>query len=238
MKSISIIIPAYNEEKRLGKTLSLWQDFLKTEKFGYKITEIIVVDDGSQDKTCQIAESFSNALPMKVIKIKPNMGKGNAVRAGIKNAIGDFIFIYDADAAVLPEEIEKLLLQINNANVIIGSRVAVGAKAKRDFIRKFIGACFHLLCLPLLPNIKDASCGAKLFEKKCAQKIFEQQRINRFAFDIEILWLAKKLKFKTKEVGIIWTEIPGSKVNVLKDGFEMFFSVLGLYKRAILDKIK
>ena len=96
-----------------------------------------------------------------------------------------------------------------------------------------MGFCFHIFCYPLLPKIKDASCGAKLLKKTAAQKIFSKQKIDRFAFDIEMLWLAKKMNFKIKEIGIIWQEIPGSKVNVLRDAPEMFFSVLGLYKRAI-----
>jgi dolichyl-phosphate beta-glucosyltransferase len=85
-----------------------------------------------------------------------------------------------------------------------------------------------------LPRIKDASCGAKLFKTEPAKKIFDLQKINRFAFDIEILWLAKKMDLKIKEVGIVWQEISGSKVRILKDGTEMFLSVLGLYKRALL----
>ena len=234
MKTISVIIPAYNEERRLGKTLSLWQDFLKTENSNHKITEIIVVDDGSEDRTCQVAKSFNNNLPVKIIEIKPNMGKGHAVRTGVKKSSGDLIFIYDADAAVEPEEINKLLLQTKNADIIIGSRTAVGAKTKISFIRNIVGICFHLLCLPLLPGIKDASCGAKLFEKNCAKKIFSEQKINRFAFDIEILWLAQKLNFKIKEIGVVWQEIPGSKVRVFKDGLEMFISVLSIYKRHLL----
>jgi dolichyl-phosphate beta-glucosyltransferase len=100
--------------------------------------------------------------------------------------------------------------------------------------RRIIGICFHILCYPLLPKIKDASCGAKLLKTNIAKQIFNLQKINRFAFDIEILWLAQKSNFKIKEVGVTWQEIPGSKVNILKDGFEMFFSVLGLYKRNLL----
>lgn len=234
MKTISVIIPAYNEEKRLNKTLSLWQDFLKIENFDYKITEVIIVDDGSKDKTCQVAKSFSNNLPIKIIEIKPNMGKGRAVKTGVLACNGDFILVYDADAATPPEETNKLFASINEADLVIGSRTTFGSNAKISFHRRFIGLLFHLLCLPLLPKIKDASCGAKLFKKNCAKKIFEQQKINRFAFDIEILWLAKKLNFKTKEISVMWQEIPGSKIKILRDGLEMFISVLGIYKRHLL----
>jgi len=92
--------------------------------------------------------------------------------------------------------------------------------------------------LPLIPKIKDASCGVKLIKTDVAKKIFERQYIKRFAFDIEILWLAKNMNYHIKEAGVKWDEIPGSKVKVSRDSVEMFFSVLGLYKRAILDKIK
>jgi len=235
MKTVSVLIPAYNEEKRLSKTLQKWQDFLSEENnLEYKVVEIIIIDDGSADNTLGVAQYFKELLPIKTIQIEKNQGKGNAVRAGVKSAIGDLIFIYDADAAVLPEEINKLLLEIKNSDIIIGSRVAKGSKTKMSFMRRFIGICFHIFCYPLLPKIKDASCGAKLFKSGTAKKIFELQKINRFAFDIEILWLAKKLNFEIKEIGIVWQEIPGSKVSVIKDGFEMFLSVLSLYKRAIL----
>jgi glycosyltransferase involved in cell wall biosynthesis len=235
MKTISIIIPAYNEEKRLPATLEKWQILLAKKNPNYKVAEIIIVDDGSKDKTISVAQYFKKSLPIKIIEVKPNKGKGNAVRAGVKKAVGDLIFIYDADAAVLPEEIEKLLSKIDNADIVIGSRTAKDSKTKMSFKRKLVGKCFHIICYPLLPKIKDASCGAKLSKTDVAKKIFELQKIDRFAFDIEILWLAKKLNFKIQEVGIIWQEIPNSKVNIIKDSFEMFFSVLGLYKRALLS---
>lgn len=235
MQTISVIIPAYNEEKRLPRTLQKWQNFLKNNNLEYKVIEIIIVDDGSADNTLDAAESFKNHLPIKAIKIKENKGKGNAIKTGVKTAVGDLIFAYDADAAVLPKEIKKLLPQIGDADIVIGSRTAKDSKIKMSFTRRLVGMCFHAFCYPLLPEIKDASCGAKLFKADAAKKIFSMQKINRFSFDIEILWLAKKLNFKIKEVGIIWQEAPGSKVNLLKDSFEMFFSVLGIYKRNLLD---
>jgi len=239
MQTISIIIPCYNEEKRLPTTLENWQKFLdEWNSKEFKILEIIVIDDGSTDKTSQIANFYKKYLPIKIIKISPNKGKGNAVREGVKNSFGDFIFIYDADSATPVQEIEKLLLQSKNFDIIIGSRTLKNSKAKISVKRKFVGRCFHLFCFLLLPKIKDASCGAKLFKTNVAKKIFEMQKIDRFAFDIEILWLAKKMGFKIKEVGVAWKEIPGSKVNLVKDSTEMFFAVLGLYKKNISNKIK
>jgi dolichyl-phosphate beta-glucosyltransferase len=235
MKNISVIIPAYNEEKRLGKTLIKWQCFLNNLNPDYKIYEILVVDDGSNDKTIAVAQLFNKILPIKIIKINQNTGKGNAVRNGVLKSNGDLIFIYDADAAVEPSEINKMLEYYDETDIIIGSRVAKGSKTKISAFRRFVGLCFHLYCLPLLGNIKDASCGAKIFKKAPAKKIFSIQKINRFAFDIEILWLSKKLNYKIKEVGIEWQEIPGSKVNVLKDSLEMFISVLHIYKKQFLN---
>jgi len=244
METVSVLIPAYNEEKRLPKTLGLWQEFMSrlsmrasNENNEFDIIEIIIVDDGSCDKTVQLAESFNN-LPIEIIRIMPNKGKGNAVRQGVKIAKGSFIFIYDADAAVLPQTLNILFTETKKSDIIIGSRTSFGSKTKMSFFRKFVGFCFHIFCYPLLTNIKDASCGAKLLKKTVAQKIFAEQKIDRFAFDIEMLWLAKKMNFRIKEVGINWREIPGSKVNVLRDAPEMFFSVLGLYKKDILSKLK
>jgi dolichyl-phosphate beta-glucosyltransferase len=238
MKTISVIIPAYNEAKRLPETLKKWQIFLSHNKNDFLIKDIIVVDDGSADKTILAAESFGNFLPVKTIKIYPNQGKGNAVKTGVKKADSDFILIYDADAATPPEEIGRLFSETKNADFVIGSRIIDGAKTTMSFKRKFVGKCFHFLCLPLIPKIRDASCGVKLIKTDIAKKIFERQYIKRFAFDIEILWLAKKMNCQIKEVGVKWDEIPGSKVKVSRDSVEMLFSVLGLYKKAILDKIK
>jgi len=234
MQTISIIIPAYNEKKRLPKTLTKWQDFLSHNTTNFIIKEILIVDDGSTDKTAGISNSFKNILPIKTIEIKPNQGKGNAVKAGVDNSNSDFIFIYDADAAVLPQELKKLFNEIKTADIVIGSRLAKGSKTSMSNLRKFIGKCFHLLCFPLIPKIKDASCGAKLLKTDIAKKIFAKQKIKRFAFDIEILCVAKKMGLKIKEVGIEWKEIPGSKVNIIKDGTEMLLAILGLYKRALL----
>jgi dolichyl-phosphate beta-glucosyltransferase len=136
---------------------------------------------------------------------------------------------------VPPNDIKKIVSQIENADIVIGSRTARGADAKISLMRRIVGASFHLFCLPLLPEIKDASCGAKLFKINSAKKIFQMQKLDRFAFDIEILWLAKKLNYKIKEVGIEWREVPDSKVKVSRDAPEMFFSVLGIYKRNFLN---
>jgi glycosyltransferase involved in cell wall biosynthesis len=238
MKTISVIIPAYNEEKRLPETLKKWQTFLSHNKNNFLINKIFIIDDGSTDKTVSIAESFRDSLPIKIHKISPNQGKGNAVKAGIKNAESDFILIYDADAATPPEELNKLFFETKNADFVIGSRIINGAETTMSPRRKFIGRCFHFLCMPIIPKIKDASCGVKLIKTSIAKNIFERQYIKRFAFDIEILWLAKKINCQIKEIGVKWDEIPGSKVKVSRDSIEMFFSVLSLYKRAILDKIK
>lgn len=234
METISLIIPAYNEEKRLAKTLLLWQKFLEKNALGHKVLEIIIADDGSTDNTVKIAESFKQNLPIKIIKINPNQGKGNAVKQGVRASQGNLVFIYDADAATRPEEIKKLLEYIGKFDFVIGSRTAKGADSKISFIRRIIGACFHIVCWPLISDIKDASCGAKLLRKTAAEKIFSEQKIKRFAFDVEILWLAKKYGIDIKEVGLKWKEIPGSKVKIFKDGAEMFISVLGLYKRQLL----
>jgi len=234
MKTISILVPAYNEEKRLPSTLKKWQKFLVARNnLNYEISEIIIIDDGSKDKTIFIAQSFEKVLPIEIIRIEKNKGKGNAIKSGVKKATRDLIFIYDADAAVPPEEIEKFLAQIEKYDIVIGSRTLEESKTKMSSTRRFIGLCFHIFCYPLLPKIKDASCGAKLFKTKFAKQIFELQKINRFAFDIEILWLAKKMNYKIKEVGVTWQEISGSKVNIFKDSLEMFFSVLGLYKKSL-----
>ncbi len=235
-KVISIVIPAYNEEERLPHTLISIAEYFKNEHNNFSLEEVIVVDDGSKDGTASVARSFSKILPIKVIVISPNKGKGNAVRIGSLSSKGDCVFMYDADGATPIEELERFIEYGNNADMVIGSRIA-GQESKVVMapFRRFMGWCFHIVCSGLLPGIEDASCGAKLFSKKVAQEVFSKQRLNRFAFDIEILWLAHNLGFTIKEIPVNWFAVPGSKVNVYRDGIEMFWSVVGLYRRQMFD---
>jgi len=235
MQTFSIIIPAFNEEKRLGTTLAKIAAASSSGLFApFDLTEVIVANDGSTDQTIQIANQYKDRLHLRVISLEKNYGKGAAVREGMLAASADFFLMYDADGATPVTEIPKLFRALENGvDIAIGSRVIGRAEGLRSMSphRRFIGRVYRLLCSSLVPNIHDAACGCKLFRSSAGRKIFREQKINRFAFDIEILAIALESGLKIAEVPVLWTEIPESKVRLLTDGPEMFFSLLRLYLR-------
>lgn len=230
--NLSLIIPAYNEAKRLPKTLEEIRVFFAnaSEFLPY---EVIVVDDGSSDHTNQIAESFEDRMPVRCIRLAKNRGKGAAVRDGVHNAKGQFIFIYDADGATPIEDIKKLhkALLENNADIAIGSRVICSPQqtVSMSLHRRLVGRIYWLFTRPLIGKVKDAACGAKLFRAKAAQDIFSRQVINRFAFDVEVLNLAKRGGYQVIEVPVYWKAVPKSKVRLIRDGVDMFLCVIKIY---------
>ncbi len=235
MTSISLIIPAYNEAKRLPLALNSLADFFAGAQLN--LQEVIIVDDGSSDETVAVASSFSEHLPIKVLRLDANYGKGYAVKRGVEAAVGELIIMYDADGATLPTSLTPLIEASADCPIVIGSRV-LSKQVQISFWRRLVGFIFHLLCFPLIPGIKDASCGAKVFRYGVAQAIFKETRLKRFAFDIEVLWLARQKGYEIKELPVAWQERPGSKVKVGRDAPEMFLAILGLYFRALLVKIK
>jgi dolichyl-phosphate beta-glucosyltransferase len=234
---LSIIIPAYNEEKRIVSTIKKIEDYFKTRNKPY---EIIVVDDGSKDKTIEKVNSI-NSTNVRLIKNPKNMGKGYAVKTGVMNSKKEWILFSDADLSTPIEMLDRFVQYMDHYDIIIGSRVAKGAKIeiKQPFYRRIPGKVFPLLVqLFIMRGIKDTQCGFKLFKKECAMFLFKKQKINGFSFDAEILYLAKKYKFKIKEVPINWANDLDSKVNPIKHSFKMFVELLkikindimGIYK--------
>lgn len=222
--NLSIVIPAYNEEKRIERTLQ------KIEKYAsknFKNYEIIVVDDCSQDNTSEISLKYEN---VKILKNSKNMGKGYSVRRGILCAKYELVLFTDADLATPIEEIEKLLFKIKQGHdIAIASRnlknsIIVVQQAK---YRQLMGKTFPLLvrCF-ILPDFKDTQCGFKLFKTNIAKEIFAKQKSNGFAFDVEVLYLAKKLRCKIAEVPVVWIDQKGSKLNPLKDALKMLIELV------------
>lgn len=225
MPQISVVIPAYNEERRLPSTLESVHAYL-TENYGE--FEIVVVDDGSMDKTIDIVETFAKHHPgIRLISYSPNQGKGYAIRTGVLQAHGDLILIDDADGSSPIGEVKLLQDAILN-----GSDIAIGSRNKPDSDRvvvaeahrKYIGNTFNMIVQTLLlPGIYDTQCGFKLFKKKAAHDVFRVSLQGGFAFDVEILYIARIQNYKITEVGINWNNVAGSKVNVLMDSAAMFF---------------
>lgn len=233
---ISVIIPAYNEELRLPSTLAQLESFFCSRSASaakVALSEVIVVDDGSRDSTSAVLRSWSDRLPVRGIRFERNQGKGAAARAGMLAASGDCCLLYDADAATPPGEIAMLAatLRERQADVVIGSRV-LGARenlVSMQWHRRLIGRVYSAVCSELVPGIEDMACGAKLFTREAARDLFSRQKIDRFAFDIEVLSLAQRLGYSVVEMPVRWEAIAGSKVNLVWDSMNMLWCVLKLY---------
>ncbi|MCC6220438.1 MAG: flippase-like domain-containing protein [Deltaproteobacteria bacterium] len=225
---LSIVIPAYNEENRISKTLASIVEYFNGRD---TIFEVLVVDDGSLDKTSERVREFeAKHKNIRLLTYPYNRGKGYAVRFGIYNSIGECVLYNDADGATPIKEIEKLEAAIKNgADIAIGSRALYSkdTSVKTVFYRKALGRIFNgLVNFIILPKIADTQCGFKLFSQEAARYAFSRARADRYSFDVEILFIARKGGFKIIEVPINWTNIPGSKVNLLVDSMAMLLDVL------------
>ncbi len=222
---ISIVIPAYNEEERLPTTLRTIIDYFENLSKDY---EIIVVDDGSQDNTAEIAQHFNPRV--NVIKLPKNSGKGAAVREGISHAQGDFILFSDADLSTPITEFHKLQESLENgSHIAIGSRAIDSSliKVHQPFYREFMGKTFNKIVRALvLRGIQDTQCGFKMFKNSVAKQIFSLAKIDGFGFDVEILYLAHKMNFKIAEIPVEWRNDTKSKISPVYDSLKMFFEIL------------
>ncbi len=217
-RSLSIIIPAYNEENRLPSTLLEVTGYLARSE--WRPAEILVVDDGSSDATVQVAEQFArDGCPVRVLRNPGNRGKGFAVRHGMQEGTGDWLLFSDADLSTPIAEIEKLwaALQGGDAAVAIGSRALdrslIGVR--QPAFRERAGQIFNWVMQRVLGlPISDTQCGFKLFRQDAARAVFERQRLDRFGFDAEALFIARKLGFGIREVPVRWNDVAGSKVSM------------------------
>lgn len=214
--NLSVIIPAYNEEARLPKTVSALSTYLQKQNYS---SEIIIVNDGSKDGTAKIANELAGQISnLKLIDNKINKGKGGAVHDGILLATGECRLFMDADGSTPPESIEKLLPYFNQGyEVVISSRRIEGAKinTEQPWYRLTLGWAFRQIVSIIVPlGVKDSQNGFKMFSAKAVEDLFSKQTIFRWAFDVEILALARKFGYKIKEVPIEWTDSEGSKVTL------------------------
>jgi dolichyl-phosphate beta-glucosyltransferase len=213
-RSISIVIPAFNEEKRLPFTLASVTRYLKGSF--WEFSEIVVVDDGSRDNTAQEAETAG----ARVLRNRRNYGKGYSVRRGILDAKGDWVLFSDADLSTPIEEVETLWSAVERK----GALCAIGSRAlERSLIgvhqpvfRETMGRIFNLLVrLETGLPFQDTQCGFKLFEASVAREIFGRQRLDGFGFDVEVLFIAKHRGCRTVEVPVQWNDVAGTKVSLL-----------------------
>ncbi|HYM12265.1 MAG TPA: dolichyl-phosphate beta-glucosyltransferase [Bryobacterales bacterium] len=233
---LSVVIPAYNEERRLPKTLARVVEYLGGRGDG---GEIVVVNDGSRDRTAEVARAFAGAhaaspggsrVAVTVLENPSNCGKGYSVRHGMLQAQGEWLLFSDADLSSPIEECDKLLAaaQSGGCDVAIGSRaldrslIGVHQSPFRENAGRIFNACMRLATgLPF----HDTQCGFKLFRRAAAQQIFGRQRLERFGFDVELLYLARKLGFRAVEVPVRWDHSEGTKVSMLGDSVDMFFDL-------------
>lgn len=202
---ISIIIPAYNEEGRIGNSIEKISKYFVNEDY-----EIIVIDDGSSDRTREVVSKFEN---VKLNEKRKNRGKGYSVKEGIFMSKGEIILVSDADLSTPIEEFAKLNKYLGKYDIIIGSRALKDSKVQNNIFRKLLGRFGNLLIRFVVKDIKDTQCGFKLFKADVAKKLFNKQTIDGFGFDFEILFLAQKNNYKIKEVPVVWKNAEGSKVK-------------------------
>jgi len=227
---LSVVIPVFNEEKRLGRTLEEAFRYLKARKIH---AEILVVDDGSKDGTIELVKKFqrrnSRSLVLRILQQSVNRGKGAAVRAGALAAKGKTILYMDADNATpLPEFDHFRTALQEGVEVLVGSRAVDRKKVRvhQPFHREAMGRVFNLLVQMLAtPGLWDTQCGFKAFTRKAARSIFPLQTIERFGFDVELLYIARKQGFKIKEIPVHWYDSPDSRVHVLRDSTRMFLDL-------------
>lgn len=223
---LSIVIPSFNEEQRLPATLEKIANYLRSN---WPDNEVIVVDDGSTDHTAAVAESWKDRIPgLRVISNGGNRGKGFSVRHGSLEAHGNIVLFTDADLSAPIEEADKLLTALQSHDVAIGSRAVDRSliEVHESPFRELAGIIFNrLVRFTLRLPFVDTQCGFKAFRRERCRIVFEQQTIERFGFDPEILYLARHHGLSIVEVPVRWSHSPATKVNMLRDSLQMFLDI-------------
>ncbi|MCJ7625123.1 MAG: glycosyltransferase family 2 protein [Anaerolineaceae bacterium] len=223
---LSIVIPAYNEETRLPLTLGQISTFLDSQAYP---AEIIVVENGSRDRTLEIARDFTRQIPYLRVFHEERNGKGLAVRRGMLEAEGEYRFICDADLSMPIEEVNRFIPPaLNDADIAIASREAPGAvRYDEPEYRHIVGRVFNTFVRILaLPGLQDTQCGFKCFRGDIAEELFPKQTISGWTFDVEVLYIARLREYQIMEIPIPWYFNPHSKVHVVRDSVQMFLDLL------------
>ncbi|MDD3773682.1 MAG: glycosyltransferase family 2 protein [Patescibacteria group bacterium] len=235
MIKLSVVIPAYNEEKRLPPTLEDVFNYLKNQNYAW---EILVVNDGSTDNTAKVVNDFKQSHDnVRLIDNKNNQGKGGVVKQGMLEASGAWRLFMDADNSTRIKDIAKFWPHTDEFEILIGSRYTTGSviTEKQSFLRRFISRAGNTLTrILILPGIADTQCGFKLFSARACEKIFPKQTFMRWSFDMEILSIAKRLGYKIKEIPITWENAAGSKLpgglkvawRTIKDLFKIKWNLI------------
>ncbi len=236
---LSIVIPAYNEEALIEASVRRFVAYLSSTNRNW---ELLVVSDGSTDRTPEIVRALAEADPRVRLIDAPHGGKGAAVRRGMLEAKGDWRFLSDADLSMPPEQIERFFDGPGGEppyDVVIGSREAAGAQRfDEPWIRHFIGRAFNwTVCAVAVRGIQDTQCGFKLFSGAAAAAVFPRQLLDGFAFDVEILFLARKAGFSVGEVAIDWQHYGDSKVS-FANGALAFVDILRVRLNEVMGRYR
>jgi dolichyl-phosphate beta-glucosyltransferase len=237
---LSIIIPAFNEEHRLPSTLARLFDYLQGQRYSY---EVLIVENGSQDRTYEIAEEISRGYPGFRVLREAGRGKGLAVRRGMLSAQGEYRFMCDADLSMPVQEIERFLPPtLTDFDLAIASREAPGAIRYHEPSYRHLGGRLINLMIRLLalPGLHDTQCGFKCFDSRVVEDLFQHQTLMGWSFDVELLYIASLRGYRVIEVPIPWYYYAESKVNPLRDSIRMGLDLLvirrnarqGLYRRS------
>ena len=224
---LSILIPAYNEEKRILNTLKKYYSFF-SEKFNKEEFEIFVIINGCTDKTENVVKRFGK---VRYVNIGNVNAKGEALIQGFKLADADYIGFVDADCATPPESFYELYENIGPYDGIISSRWITGAivSPRQPLVRRIASRCFNILVRGLFGiGLRDTQCGAKLFKKDIVKDVIGEINTTRWAFDIDLLYLMKRKGCRVKEIPTVWHDDPNSKLNVKRVSIEMFLAVIRL----------
>jgi dolichyl-phosphate beta-glucosyltransferase len=242
---ISIVIPAYNESARIGKALD---EVLRCVHDRNWHAEILVVNDGSTDRTAEVVQGFVQLHPeVRLLNNTKNRGKGFSVRRGVLHAVGEMVMFTDADLSAPMEEAERLFDALRQgADIAIGSRWLERNRQilKQPLYRQFFGRCFNAITRIVMGlPFADTQCGFKAFRRPVAQTIFQLQRIERWGFDPELLFIALKRGYKIQEVPVTWGHDERSRLSYIKDGLKMLEEIAyirweafaGAYDRSVVE---
>lgn len=218
---LSVIVPAYNEERRIGPTLEKLAGYLASRPFGW---EVLVVDNGSDDGTANVVESLASEVPQVRLESLPTAGKGLAVRHGMLQAVGELRFMCDADMSMPVEHLDDFLDRMAEGyDIVIGSRQTEGARRFGEpVVRHLMGRVFNrVVRLVAVGGFEDTQCGFKMFRGEVADEVFPRQRATGFGFDVEVLFIAKRRGASILEMPIDWHHEPSSKISPVADSVRM-----------------
>lgn len=235
---LTVVVPMYNEEKRILKCFEKIEEYFKNKKYLY---EVIFVDDGCKDKTIETINNCIDNKKYLLLKNNINRGKGYSVKKGVLSARGEYILFMDTDMSTPIDQLEKLLPSIKQNEVVIGSRYlrSNSIKIKQPFFRRILGrlgflAMRIILGLPFV----DTQCGFKMFQNSAAKEIFKRETIDRWGFDMEILAIARTLKYKVKEVSVDWLDDRNSTLRAGQAAFETLRELIRIKINIITNKYK